>query len=121
MRRLLTSPGLLLRLEGLALGAGAAALYAQQGGNWLLFALLFFVPDLAMAGYLAGPSFGAVCYNLVHQAVLPAILLALGLWSRQGAATSIGLIWLAHIGLDRLLGYGLKYATEFKDTHFSRV
>jgi hypothetical protein len=53
--------------------------------------------------------------------VLPAILLAFGLWGHQSAATSTGLIWLAHIGLDRLLGYGLKYATEFKDTHFSRV
>jgi hypothetical protein len=61
MTRLLTSPGLLLRLEGLALGAGAAALYAQQGANWLVIALLFFVPDLSIAGYLAGSSFGAVC------------------------------------------------------------
>ena len=121
MTRLLTSPGPLLRLEGLALAAGAAVLYAQQGGSWLLFALLFFLPDLSMAGYLAGPSFGAVCYNLVHQAVLPAILLVFGLWGHQSAATSIGLIWLAHIGLDRLLGYGLKYATEFKDTHLSRA
>ena len=31
------------------------------------------------------------------------------------------LIWIAHIGLDRALGYGLKYATGFGDTHLGHI
>jgi len=31
------------------------------------------------------------------------------------------LIWLAHIGIDRALGYGLKYPTFFRDTHLQHV
>jgi hypothetical protein len=26
-----------------------------------------------------------------------------------------------HIGMDRALGFGLKYETDFKDTHLGRV
>lgn len=121
MTRSLTSPAFLLRLEGLTLAAGAVAVYAQQGGNWLLFGLLLLAPDLSMLGYLAGPRSGAASYNLVHHEALPAILLAFGWWGHQSLALYVALIWLAHIGLDRLLGYGFKYATEFKDTHLSRV
>jgi hypothetical protein len=31
------------------------------------------------------------------------------------------LIWLAHIGMDRSLGYGLKLPTAFQDTHLGRI
>ena len=34
---------------------------------------------------------------------------------------ALALIWIAHIGLDRALGYGLKYATGFGDTHLGRI
>jgi hypothetical protein len=36
-------------------------------------------------------------------------------------ALQVRLIWLAHIGLDRAVGYGLKYPTAFKETHLQRV
>ena len=60
-------------------------------------------------------------YNLVHAYVLPLALLGYGLWSPSTLALSLPLIWLAHIGMDRMVGYGLKYATAFKDTHLGRV
>src|SRR5262249_49594570 len=69
----------LLRLEGLALFAAMVALYALQGGSWWIFAVLFLLPDLSFAAYLAGPRAGAVAYNAAHSYLLPAALLALGL------------------------------------------
>jgi hypothetical protein len=36
-------------------------------------------------------------------------------------AGSVALIWLAHIGFDRALGYGLKYKAGFGFTHLGRI
>lgn len=120
----LARPGLLLRLEGLALFVAALALYAHLGGGWVLAVVLFLSPDLAALGYLLGPRIGAACYNLVHTDVLPVALGLAGLFGALGGlpvATTLALIWLMHIGFDRLFGYGLKYPTAFKDTHLGRV
>ncbi|MGJ4883093.1 DUF4260 domain-containing protein [Bradyrhizobium sp. HKCCYLRH1065] len=114
-------PRLLLRLEGLALAAGAAAFYAHQGGSWWLFAALFLAPDTSFAAYLGGPRVGAVVYNAVHSTLAPAALLALGLLAGQPLVTAIATVWLAHIGVDRLAGYGLKYADGFGFTHLGRI
>ncbi|HLF28467.1 MAG TPA: DUF4260 domain-containing protein [Anaerolineae bacterium] len=121
MGNFLTSPGMLLRLEGAALAILSIALYSLQGGDWLAFALLLLTPDASMLGYLAGANIGAAVYNLAHNLVLPSALAALGLWGSQPTAMLLALIWLAHIGIDRVLGFGLKYPTEFKDSHFGRV
>jgi hypothetical protein len=110
-----------LRLEGAAIGAAAVAGYAWLGGPWWVFALLFLAPDLAMLGYLAGPRVGSVAYDAVHTVALPVPLLAIGVLGGHDRAVAVALIWLAHIGFDRALGYGLKYATGFKDTHLQRV
>lgn len=110
-------PKAILRLEGGVVLAVAAAAYAQTSGGWLLFAVLFLVPDISMFGYLAGRRIGAIGYNLGHSYLGPAALAAYGLWSATPLALSIALIWVAHIGFDRLMGYGLKYATAFKHTH----
>lgn len=117
----LTRPTVLLRLEGALLFALSTLFYARTDASWLLFALLFFAPDLAMIGYFVSPGVGAFCYNLVHTEALPALLLGYGLLNEQPLLVALALIWLAHIGLDRLVGYGLKYASAFKDTHLSRV
>lgn len=114
-------PKLLLRLEGLALAGAAATLYAHSGASWWLFALLLLAPDLSFLGYLAGPRAGAAAYNAVHTTLAP---IALGLASAaldSPLALKIALIWLAHIGLDRGLGYGLKYGAGFGFTHLGRV
>ncbi|THD43822.1 MAG: DUF4260 family protein [Bradyrhizobium sp.] len=112
---------LLLRAESLAVFAAAVAAYAYLGGSWALFAALLLAPDLAMLFYLAGPRVGAVAYNLVHAYVAPLALAIAGVAFAAPMALSVALIWLAHIGLDRALGYGLKYPSGFADTHLGRI
>ena len=110
-----------LRLEGAAALVCALALYAHAGFSWRVFALLFLAPDLAMLGYLAGPRAGAVVYNLAHTYALALALALTGFLGGSPAAAAAGLIWIAHIGLDRALGYGLKYASAFGDSHLGRI
>jgi Domain of unknown function (DUF4260) len=95
--------------------------YALSGGSWPLFFLLILAPDLSMLGYLAGPRIGAIAYNLVHALIAPLCLLALGFLGGQEPAIHIAMIWLAHIAIDRALGYGLKFSTGFQDTHLGRI
>src|SRR5258706_8485917 len=110
-----------LRAEGLSLLAAAIALYAHIGGDWRMFALLFLVPDLSFAGYLAGPRLGALTYNAMHATIAPLLLGATGLALALSIAANLSLIWLAHIGFDRALGYGLKHAKGFGFTHLGRI
>lgn len=101
-------PALLQRLEGAIVLAGALWLYAIYSGNWLLFALLLLAPDLSALGYLVGSRLGATTYNIGHTLLLPTLLIAFGLWSGNMLVVALALIWFAHIGMDRLLGYGFK-------------
>lgn len=109
----------LLRAEGLFLLTAATLLYAHQGFDWRLFATLFLVPDLSFIGYLAGPRAGAITYNCAHSTIGPVILAGASLVA--ASAFPIALIWAAHIGFDRALGYGLKYTDSFSHTHFGRI
>jgi len=113
----LTAPTTLLRLESGALLAGTLALYGARGGRWPLLAALLFAPDLSMLGYRAGPAAGAACYNAAHTTLGPLALGAYGLLTGRPIPTFLALIWGAHIGLDRALGYGLKYPDGFTRTH----
>jgi hypothetical protein len=117
----LSMPSLLIRLEGLALLIGAAAVYAWLGGSGWLFALLFFTPDFAMIGYLRGTRIGAIVYNSVHTYVAPALLAGIALAANWEPGLLLALILGAHISFDRIFGYGLKYASAFKDTHLQRL
>lgn len=107
----------LLRWEALFIMVGAVILYAKLSGNWTMFALLFLVPDLSMLGYLINRSVGAIVYNGGHSYVSPGILALLGLALASPLLYSLALTWIAHIGFDRMLGFGLKYASGFGDTH----
>jgi hypothetical protein len=114
-------PRVLLRLEGLAVAAAAVAIYFHESYSGWLFVALILVPELSFAGYAAGPRVGAMTYNVAHTTIGPVALGAICLIGGGGIELEIALIWLAHIGVDRLLGYGLKYPTAFKDTHLQRV
>lgn len=118
---MLSKPLALLRLEGLALLLTAVMLYALQGASWWLFAILLFAPDLGMLGYLRNNHVGAAAYNLLHITVLPLLLALTGVLTEFPVLLSVALIWLAHIGLDRALGYGLKLPAHFQDTHLGRI
>jgi hypothetical protein len=107
----------LLRLEGLAAFAFAVAAYAALGGGWVLFAVLFLAPDLSALGYLAGPRVGAAVYNAAHVTLVPFALAAAGWLLAVPVLILVAAIWLAHIGWDRMLGYGLKYPAAFGATH----
>ncbi len=120
-RHPLSMPNLLLRLEGLVLLVAAIALYAHIGGGWLLFIALLLAPDLSALGYFAGQRVGSVCYNIAHTIALPIALGLASLFLGWQLGIALCLIWLAHIGMDRAVGYGFKYVTSFKDTHMQRV
>ena len=108
-----------LRVEGFAVLVVAVYLYARSEHSWVAFAALFLVPDISFVGYLAGPRVGAVVYNLAHSYVGPLLLALAALMN--GQALTWALIWAAHIGFDRALGYGLKYPTSVGETHLGRI
>jgi hypothetical protein len=110
-----------LRLEGATLLVGSLIAYSTTDQAWWLVPLVILVPDLTMTGYLGGARLGARLYNLAHTTPLPAALIAIGWWQDKSLVVGLGLIWLAHIGFDRLLGYGLKYSDHFHHTHLGRL
>ena len=111
----------LLRAEGAAALGAAVLVWGAAGGNWLIFPLLLLVPDISVVGYLRGPRIGAITYNLAHNFVVPLALGLVGWWYQIPGVFLAGSLLLAHVGLDRLLGYGLKYPTGFTDTHLGNI
>jgi hypothetical protein len=114
-------PSFVLCLEEAFLLLLPVIAYRQLHLSWLLFALLFFAPDLFMLGYLVNPRVGASAYNFGHARFVPLALLAFGYMGGHPAVVAIALIWFAHIAFDRVFGYGLKYPTFFKDTHLQHI
>jgi hypothetical protein len=112
---------ILLRLEGLTLFAGMTLLYAAWGGSWWIYLILFLVPDLSFAAYLANPKIGAIVYNAAHSYMAPVAMLTSSFALASPLWLSIAMIWMAHIGIDRALGYGLKYSAGFTFTHLGRI
>jgi hypothetical protein len=114
-------PTLFLRTEGTVLLALATFLYAREEGGWLLFLVLLLAPDVGILGYVRGTRVGAVVYNIFHTYLPPAALAVVGILSGSRLPVLIALIWFAHIGMDRMLGYGLKETSDFRDTHLGRI
>ena len=110
----------LLRLEGLVVTTATALIYARTGASWWLFAALWLAPDLSMLGYLAGSCRGARIYNAFHTYVGPGVLALGALLPGARFALPLALIWANHIGVDRLLGFGLKCGDGFGFTHLGR-
>jgi hypothetical protein len=115
------NPRTLLRVEGLTTFLAATAAYVALSGSPWLYLLLALAPDLSVLGYLAGPRVGSYVYDAAHTYPVPAALIGLGVWTATPLVTSVGLVWVAHVGADRAVGYGLKYPTEFGDTHLGRL
>jgi hypothetical protein len=113
------NPRPLLHLEGAAVFILSLMAYRWNRGGWFEFVLLFLLPDLAMIGYSANVRVGALTYNAVHTYVVPFVLGGYSVWTGHHETLLVSMIWAAHIGLDRMLGFGLKYPTRFKDTHLA--
>lgn len=111
----------ILRLEGLCVLLVSLYAYAYYGAGWGLFAACLLLPDLSLLGYLAGPRAGAGIYNAAHSYIGALAALVAALAYPTEVSPSIGLIWCAHIGMDRLFGYGLKYPTDFGHTHLGLI
>lgn len=109
------------KLEGLCLLIGAIAAWYLLHGNWIVFVVFFLAVDLSAGGYLVNPKTGAELYNLFHSYLVPSISLAFGLIFQNSILLFAGLIIFAHIGLDRTLGFGLKFPSGFKDTHLGII
>ena len=112
---------LILRLEALAIFMAGVLLFLQLNGNALWLVPLLLVPDLSMIGYLGGPRVGAISYNLAHNVATAIVVLGIGWLAAIAPLGLAGAILLAHVGMDRTLGYGLKLPTDFKDTHLGRI
>ena len=109
------------RLEGTALLAAGIVAFGASGWSWWWFAALLLVVDVSMIGYAAGPRVGAAIYNLGHAVIGPAVLLAWWWIEPIPAVLAIAAIWLAHIGMDRMFGYGLKHPDRFEHTHLGMI
>jgi hypothetical protein len=116
-----TNPGVILRVEAAIVMVLSVFLYRHIGGGWPRFWLLFLVPDLSLAGYAWTVRFGTVLYNTVHTYTGPLLLAGFAVFGARPMLLAYALIWTAHIGMDRLLGFGLKYPTRFQDTHLQRI
>jgi hypothetical protein len=110
-----------LRVEASVLLAGSLVAYSTTREPWWLVPLVVLLPDLAMLGYLGASRLGAHIYNVVHATPVPALLVGLGWWQNRPLVAALGLVWLAHVGMDRLLGYGLKYGDDFQHTHLGHL
>ena len=117
----LSTPKLMLHIEGTTLLGLALFLYAMQGYAWSTFWLLLLVPDLSFVPYMLNRQLGTFVYNALHTITLPLALVAFATMTDWTFGIQLALIWLAHIGVDRTVGYGLKYVDSFKNTHLSKV
>jgi len=112
---------LLVRLEELGFFLFSLYLFSRLPFPWWSFPALFFVPDISMLGYLAGPRVGAIIYNVVHHRLLALLYYALGVLLALPGLALAGVILFAHSSFDRFLGYGLKRAAGFSYTHLGRI
>ncbi|WP_026584886.1 DUF4260 domain-containing protein [Bacillus sp. J33] len=112
---------ILLHIEGFAILSLSLYVYSYNQFSWVLFVILLLAPDISMLGYILNNKVGAVLYNIFHTYSLSIGVVICGLLLSSQTVLAIGIIWTAHIGMDRMIGYGLKYPTDFKDTHLNHV
>jgi hypothetical protein len=86
-----------------------------------VWVLLFFAPDIGMLGYLVNNRVGAISYNIFHHKGLALAVGFIGYFMGNEVLIAVGALLFAHSSFDRMLGYGLKCYSGFKDTHLGRV
>jgi hypothetical protein len=112
----------ILHVESLLFFLLSLFVYYVFDGNWPLFVVLLFTPDISMIGYLKDTKTGAFVYNIVHNYILVAVIILVALLFLQNVTMAlIGVILFAHISLDRFMGFGLKEPDAFKSTHLGKI
>lgn len=108
------------KIEGWIVFAAALAMavHLRDMSLWLFAALAL---GLFMIVYMAGPRIGAPVYDAAHLYAFGAVFAAIGIFVESGLWLCAGLLFLAHAGIDRALGFGLKETTGFKYTHLGRL
>ncbi len=109
------------RLEGLALFFVSILVYNNMNFNIVVFIATLLFVDIFMLGYLINNKFGAYFYNIGHSLITPLVIGTIGYYTDSRLLFAISLIWLAHIGMDRMFGYGLKATSDFKHTHLGQI
>ncbi len=111
----------ILKLESLCIFLSSLFVYHYLNESWILFFLLFFLPDLSMVMYIFNKKTGAVFYNLFHTYLWSFLLVIIGFIIKNNLVISFGVVYASHISFDRMIGYGLKYSDSFKNTHLSKI
>jgi len=111
----------LLKSEEVIQFLAAIYLFSQLNFAWWWFPALILIPDVSMIGYLVNPAVGAVLYNVAHHKGLGIVVGILGLMTGNQTLMLAGIILFAHSSMDRMLGYGLKYADSFKHTNLETL
>ncbi|MCC2337002.1 DUF4260 domain-containing protein [Bacillus tropicus] len=111
----------IVHFEGLVVFIAAIYAYSLYEFSWIIFWVFLLAPDLSMLAYGINNHVGANIYNLFHTYIISILIVIIGAYFKIDIVIMIGLIWTAHIGMDRMFGYGLKYETDFKDTHIQRL
>ncbi len=114
------APRVLLRIEGAVVALGALVAYGHFGGSWWMFVILIMLPDTALFGYLIDNRVGVVCYDAVHTSFPAALMAIVGLLDDSRTLMCLAAIWLAHIGIERMMGLGLRYGDGFAYTHLGK-
>jgi len=107
----------LLKIEEAAIFVLSIFLFNLLPFAWWWFPALLLLPDSAMVGYILNPKIGAYVYNLFHHRLTAAVVACYGLSSGNVYWQLAAIILFAHIAMDRLMGYGLKYEDSFHHTH----
>lgn len=113
----------IIKLEEAAMTLGAMYVlsFHMLGLPAWLWCILFFIPDISFIGYYLNNRFGARLYNLFHHKGIAIALAFFGYIFSNEMLIATGILLFAHASFDRILGYGLKYETGFKDTHLGSL
>lgn len=110
-----------LKIEELLMFVLGCFLFSTLDISWGWFVGLFLLPDIGMLGYAINTKVGAFTYNIFHHKAIAIVLYLLGLWVVSPYLNFAGILLFSHASFDRMLGYGLKYDTGFKDTHLGKI
>lgn len=111
---------LILHLESMSFFILSTFIYYSLNFSWKHYFLFFLTPDISIAGYLINKQIGSYIYNTFHTYIFPILLLLIG-FNENEIFLKFGLIWIAHIAIDRFFGFGLKYKNDFKSTHLNKL